>query len=165
MPKPDHDAALALQRCRGLGGVEAVVRVVLEQVHVVQQGAGHRAPRAASKRLTRSQMRPCRSPPRRPSRPLASSDQTFSGARRACRRWLDSPASSGRPRRRRCRCRGFRRGPNDVAGAGPVLLPALQQLALQQEGRVRAVVDDGEPSDLGGAGEFGERRRRRGCRC
>lgn len=51
------------------------------------------APQALSKRLNRSQMRPCRMLPRSPPVPLASSDQTLRGARRACRRWLVSLAS------------------------------------------------------------------------
>lgn len=51
---------------------------------------------------------------------------------------------------------GFAGAQDDVAGAGPVLLSALEQLAFQQQGRVRAVVSDGEPGDLGAAGEFGD---------
>ena len=115
------------------------------------------APRAASKRLTRSQIRPCRSPPRRPFGPLASSDHTFSGARRACRRWLDSPGfpAAGLDAEG-VDVAGFAGAKDNVAGTGPVLLAAFEQLAFQQQRRVRAVVGDGEPGDLGAAGEFGD---------
>jgi hypothetical protein len=44
------------------------------------------------------------------------------------------------------------RSQDDVAGAGPVLLPALKQLAFQQQCRARAIVGDGEAGYLGAAG-------------
>lgn len=56
----DRDAALALQRCRGVGGVEAVVRVSLNRSMGSSRELVTEAPRAASKRLIRSQIRPCR---------------------------------------------------------------------------------------------------------
>jgi hypothetical protein len=105
-------------------------------------------PRAASKRLTRFQMRPWRSAPRGPPAGGQLGPDVQRGA--AC---LPAVAGGAFPAAGLhavgVDVAGFARAEDDVPGAGPVLLAALEQLAFEQQCRARAVVGDGEAGHLG----------------
>lgn len=142
----DHHAALALQRRRRLGGAEPVpfLLVVLEPVQVLEKGTGggdapggvEAADPLPDAVLPVSSPLPVqavgqlgpdvqRSAPCLP--PVARLSASAAG--------LDAEGVD---------VAGFARSKDDVAGAGPVLLAAFEQLAFQQQCRVRAVVGDGE---------------------
>lgn len=154
----DHHAALALERGGSVGGAEPVpfLLVVLEPVHVLEEGAGGGG---AAGGVEAADPFPDAVLPAAPL-PGAAAGQLGPHIQRGAPRLPPVAVLSGFPAAgfdaEGVDVAGFAPSEDDVAGAGPVLLAAFEQLAFQQQCRVRAVVGDGESGHPGAAGEFGD---------
>lgn len=155
----DHHAALALQRVGRVRGAEPVpfLLVVLEPVHVLEEGAGGGG---AAGGVEAADPFPNAVLPVATPLPVHTAGKLGPHVQRRAPR-LPAVAVLSRFPAAGLDAEGvdvaaFARAEDDVAGAGPVLLAAFEQLPFQQQCGARAVVGNGKAGHLGTAGEFGD---------
>lgn len=159
LAEADHHAALAFQRIRCVRGVEAVpaLLVVLEPVHVLEERTGGRS---ATGVVEAADPLPDAALPVAAARAANAVGQLGPDIERRASGFPAVGGLAGFPAAgfdaEGVDVAGFAGAKDDVAGTRPVLLPAFEQLAFQQQRGVRSVVGDGEAGHLGAACELGD---------